>query len=123
MRNSMAKGDHRRAPQGALLCACAMALAAGAVWAASSTATELNAAQIVEKNVAARGGLEAWRKVDTMVWAGRLERSNVPATNMSFTLEMKRPNKTRFEINAMHHTTTRIFDGAQGWKSRPSGAR
>ena len=116
----MAAGDHWRAPQSALLCACAMALAAGACWAASS-ATHLSAAQIVEKNVAARGGLEAWRKVNTMVWAGRLERSNVPAANMSFILEMKRPNKTRFEINAMHKTTTRIFDGARGWKSQPGG--
>jgi hypothetical protein len=117
----MAGGDHLRGRVGALLCTCAMALAAGACWAAASSAAELSAAQIVEKNVAARGGLEAWRKVNTMVWAGRLERSNGPTANMSFTLEMKRPNKTRFEINAMHHTTTRIFDGAQGWKSRPGG--
>jgi len=106
---------------GALLCAGAMALAAGACWAASSSAAELSAAQIVEKNVAARGGLEAWRKVNTLVWAGRLERVNAQVPNMSFILEMKRPNKTRFEINAMHHTTTRIFDGARGWKSRPGG--
>jgi hypothetical protein len=117
----MSGGDHWRAPPCALLCACAMALAAGASWAASSSATELSAAQIVEKNVAARGGLEAWRKVNTMVWAGHLERANAQAPNMSFILEMKRPNKTRFEINALHKTTTRIFDGAQGWKSQPGG--
>jgi hypothetical protein len=100
------------------LCACAMALGAGACWAATAPAAGLSAAQIVEKNVEARGGLEAWRKVNTMVWMGHLERSNAPAPSMPFVLQMKRPNKTRFEINAMHQSSTRIFDGVQGWKTR-----
>ena len=78
----------------------------------------LSAEQIVAKNAQARGGLDAWRKVGSMVWIGRVETSNggMPAR---FVLAMKRPNKTRFEIVSMNRMALRVFDGAQGWKLRP----
>jgi hypothetical protein len=38
---------------------------------------------------------------------------------MPFSLEQKRPNKTRFEIDAGGQKTLRVFDGTRGWKSRP----
>ena len=72
--------------------------------------------QIVEKNVAARGGLEAWRKVQTMVWMGHMEIPGGQAPQVPFVLGQKRPNKTRFEVNAMGQKTLRIFDGKRGWK-------
>jgi hypothetical protein len=34
--------------------------------------TKLSAAEVVEKNVAARGGLLAWRAVQTLLYAGHL---------------------------------------------------
>ena len=37
------------------------------------THADLTAAQIVEKHVAARGGLQAWRAVQAMSWTGRLD--------------------------------------------------
>jgi hypothetical protein len=77
------------------------------------------AAAIVAKNVAARGGLEAWRKVQTMVWMGRLESAKAEKPSMPFVLEQKRPNKTRFEVRMMNQRTLRVFDGTDGWKSRP----
>lgn len=80
----------------------------------------LTPAQIIEKNVAARGGLEAWRKIQTMVWVGHIERAHATAPSLPFVLEMKRPNKTRFEIKAQSQRTERRFDGTQGWKQRPS---
>jgi outer membrane lipoprotein-sorting protein len=44
------------------------------VAADSKTArADLTAAQIVERNVAARGGLQAWRAVQAMSWAGEME--------------------------------------------------
>jgi len=79
----------------------------------------LSALEIVDKNVAARGGLEAWRKVETMVWTGHLESARTPAPSMPFELDQKRPNKTRFELHAMNQRTLRIFDGTHGWKSKP----
>ena len=39
---------------------------------------ELSAAQIVEKNIAVRGGLEAWHNIQTMVWIGHIETANAP---------------------------------------------
>ncbi|MHA6845391.1 hypothetical protein [Ralstonia syzygii] len=99
-----------------------------AVWAlaaclsACAGSTEQNAAgtpsvaQIIEKNAAARGGANAWRKIDSMVWIGHVESANAPA---HFVLAMKRPNKTRFEVVAMNRMALRVYDGARGWKLRP----
>ena len=90
----------------------AVALTAGA----AAHAAKLTAAQIVAKNVAARGGLEAWRKTETMIWVGQLQSARAPVPNMPFVLEQKRPNKTRFEINGVGQRTMRVFDGVRGWK-------
>jgi len=81
---------------------------------------ELSALQIVEKNVAARGGLEAWRKIQTMVWLGHIERASAGAASLPYVLEQKRPNKTRFEIKVRNQVATRIYDGTDGWKLHPA---
>ena len=41
--------------------------------AVAQTAPKLTAAQIVDKNIAARGGLQAWRSVQTMTWKGKMD--------------------------------------------------
>ena len=74
--------------------------------------------QIIAKNAAARGGLKAWRKINTMIWAGHIQSARAPAHDMPFLLEMKRPNKTHFEIKAGGAAATRIFDGEHGWTVR-----
>src|SRR5512143_2080514 len=79
---------------------------------------ELTAAQIVEKNMAARGGLDAWREIETMVWLGHVESASASSTPLPFALEMKRPNKTRFEIQVQNQKSVRMFDGIRGWKLR-----
>jgi outer membrane lipoprotein-sorting protein len=81
---------------------------------------DLSADQIVEKNVAARGGLDAWRKIETMVWMGHVDSANAPEQNLPFVLAMKRPNKTRFEITVLNKSAVRVFDGKEGWKLNPS---
>jgi hypothetical protein len=83
----------------------------------------LTADQIVEKNVAARGGLEAWRSIQTMAWTGHIETGNPPGTPMPFVLEYKRPNKRRFEIKEGHESSLRIFDGVAGWTALTSSGR
>lgn len=88
--------------------------------AADTPPQVLTAAEIVDKNVAARGGLEAWQKIQTMAWVGHIESAHAPAPNMQFALEMKRPNMTRFEIKAQNQKSVRIFDGTNGWKLRPT---
>lgn len=101
----------------AALAACS---AAGAVAANTAPAVpDLTAEQIVEKNVAARGGAEAWSKIETMVWVGHMETQGSATAPVPFVLQQKRPNKTRFELNAMGERTLRVFDGKHGWKARP----
>jgi outer membrane lipoprotein-sorting protein len=87
---------------------------------AEAGVSELSAEQVAEKNVAARGGAEAWNKIQTMVWIGHMESVRAPVPSMTFVMELKRPNKTRFEINAMGQKTVRVFDGTHGWKVQPN---
>src|ERR1700752_5473636 len=88
--------------------------------AASSALPDLSAAQIVDRNVAARGGLQAWRGVQTMSLEGKMgaggnQRSflHVPTTNsedvtlphrptdeaqLPFVMALKRPRKMRLDL-------------------------
>jgi hypothetical protein len=105
-----------------MLFACAAVVSASAL-AAIDPASALpgpgpSATQIVEKNVAARGGLEAWRRIRTMVWNGHIDSPRGPMPSVPFVLAQKRPNMTRFEMNAMGQKTQRLFDGTRGWKVR-----
>jgi hypothetical protein len=77
------------------------------------------AAEVIDRNVAARGGLGAWRKVDTMVWLGHLEHGGKETQHIPFVMTLKRPNLTRFELKEQFNSFTRIFDGTHGWKLRP----
>ena len=121
--------------------AFAVSLAAAVVDTASQS--KLTAAAIVDKNVAARGGLQAWRTVQTLSLAGKLgaggnQRSTlqvpVPGPRSSaqtlstrpaeevqlpFVMELKRPRKMRFELQFSGQTAIQVFDGANGWKLRP----
>jgi outer membrane lipoprotein-sorting protein len=105
---------------------------------------KLSAADIVNKNVAARGGLLAWRAVQTMTWEGKLgaggnQRSTLPIpvpgpkptspekfstrpveeVQLPFVMEMKRPRKMRFELQFAGKKAIQVYDGANGWKLRP----
>jgi len=64
----------------------------------------LSAAQIVEKYVAARGGRKAWNALQTMAWVGHMESNRLDSSAASFVMEMKRPDKTRFELNQQGHS-------------------
>jgi hypothetical protein len=95
--------------------ALASLLALAACKSANPTPLALTAAQVVEKNAAARGGVEAWRKVQSMAWTGHVETAN---GNAPFLLEMKRPDHTRFELTMQGQRSVRVFDGTVGWKMR-----
>jgi hypothetical protein len=109
----------------AIFATIAVLLVAGALAAARGVpAAALTAGDVVAKNVAARGGLDAWRKVETMAWTGHIESDHAPSPNMQFELAQRRPNKTRLQIHAMGGApSVRVFDGARGWKVRPSGGQ
>jgi hypothetical protein len=98
----------------------ALALCGGApAWARSLSDDAVpSAAQIVERHVAARGGLDAWRRVQTMLWVGHVESASAPAPSLPFALQMKRPDKERFELSLQSQRTVRAYDGHAGWKLR-----
>ena len=103
----------------------------------------LSAAQIVDKNVAARGGLQAWRAVQTLSLEGKMsaggnQRAALPVPvpkskefvnalprrppeelQLPFRMEMKRPRKVRVEVQFNGQTAVQVYDGANGWKFRP----
>lgn len=80
---------------------------------------ELTAAQIVDKDVQAKGGLAAWRAVQTISYTGRLEAGGKQNVQLPFVLEMKRPRKTRVEIEFQNDKAIQVYDGSKGWKFRP----
>src|ERR1700730_16029442 len=133
-----------------------------ALWAADAKAAGLTAEQIVEKHVAARGGLAAWHSVQTMSWAGKMDSgvgdsvarsqnylaqtwgSKSPSKSpkvraamsaaakgespkeeaakqvqLPFVLEMKRPGKSRIELELTGKTAIQVYDGKEGWLKRP----
>lgn len=102
-----------------VVCCGVLALSA-ALPALADTAGTLTVDQIVAKNAAARGGLEAWRKIHTMIWTGHVQSAHAPLPEMPFLLEMERPNKTHFEIKGRGEAASRVFDGVQGWTLRPA---
>jgi hypothetical protein len=83
---------------------------------AGDAAASLTAAQ---KTLAARGGEEAWQKIQTMAWIGHVESGGATARTLPFLLEMKRPNKTRFEVVSVNQKSVRIYNGREGWKVKP----
>ena len=96
-----------------------LAVAAALVRAAAGAApAQPSAEQIIAKNVAARGGLEAWRKIETLVCVGHLRGEQAPMPSMGFILEQKRPNKTRFELLGMNQKSVRVFDGRHELQGR-----
>lgn len=110
------------------------------------TQPKLSAAEIVERNVAARGGFEAWRAVQTLSYLGHLgqradqravsptprpftgaglpprPRRVMPQTPLvPFLIEYARPRKERIELRYRGRRAVQVFDGTAGWRLRPGG--
>jgi hypothetical protein len=78
----------------------------------------ITAEQIVDQSVEVRGGLKAWQKITTIIWAGHLESERSPVPSLPFELKEKRPDKSRFEINDPSQRSLRVFNGVGGWKMK-----
>jgi len=121
--------------------ALALSLTAGVDRA--SAAVTLTAEQVIEKNVAARGGLQAWRAVKALSMSGKMDAGGnesptrlaatpgVPTSGVElpkrpaeqaqlpFRLELKRERKSRLELDFRGETAVQVYDGTNGWKLRP----
>lgn len=100
---------------------CILVIAPAAANAGAARPLATSAEEVIARNVQARGGLQAWRKVDTIAWVGHLDRASLDVQRVPFAMQMKRPNLTRFELKQQFNDFTRIFDGSHGWKIRPAG--
>lgn len=58
------------------------------VAAAAQGAPKMTAAQIVDKNIAARGGVQAWRSLQTMTWKGKMDVGTGDSTARSRAVSM-----------------------------------
>src|SRR5882762_9909711 len=90
-----------------------------AIAANAPAPAKLTATQIVDRNVAARGGLEAWRAVNSLTLTGKLEAGGKTNPELPFVMKMKRPHMSRLEIRFKDQTSVQVYDGMAGWKVRP----
>jgi outer membrane lipoprotein-sorting protein len=111
--------NHASFYSGCLLSLAAAATSYGASTAPAHAPAALSADQIVERNVAARGGLAAWRAAKTLTIAGEMDAGGKPNHALPFVLKEKRPRKSRLEIVFKDQTSVQVYDGTRGWKVRP----
>jgi outer membrane lipoprotein-sorting protein len=102
-----------------LALAAAVSLACVATAAQAAGAPSLTAEQIIERNVAARGGLAAWHGVQALTLRGHMDLGGQNNIEAQFVSEMKRPRKLRFELDIRGQKAVQIYDGVHGWKIRP----
>ncbi len=79
----------------------------------------LPVAQIVDRNIAARGGLAAWRAVNSLTMSGEMDAGGKQDVRLPFVMSMKRPQKSRLEIKVQDEKAVQVWDGTHGWKVRP----
>ncbi len=83
---------------------------------AAAAAAGQTADELIEKNIAARGGLEKIRAVQSMRLTGKMTMGEETVPSV---LELKRPNKSRWEFTIGGRTAVQAFDGKSGWTIMP----
>ena len=85
----------------------------------SALAQAITADQVIEKNIAARGGLKAWQEVGSMTMTGKMDAGSKQNVQLPFVMKLKRPRMSRIEIDFAGKTAVQVYDGTNGWKVRP----
>jgi outer membrane lipoprotein-sorting protein len=77
--------------------------------------------EIIQKNLEAKGGEEAWMAVETARITGtmRMGGSAAGAIEAPFTIEFGRPDKVRVEFTMQGMTAVQAYDGTVGWSIMP----
>lgn len=88
-----------------------------AAWGCAAVVVGQTADEVVARNVAARGGAEAWRAVQSMKTSGRMDVGR--GMLVPFRLELKRPRRMRLEFEFGGATAVQTYDGTTGWKLMP----
>jgi len=77
------------------------------------TPHNLTAAEVVDKAVAAQGGVVAWSAVKTLSLSGKMETAGAI---VPFLIEEKRGRKVRLELEINGKKAVQMYDGVKGWK-------
>jgi len=76
---------------------------------------------LIARNVAARGGAEAWRAVSALRLSGQMDLGQ--GLHVPYTMEQKRPGKMCIEFEFNEQTATQCVSGDSGWKLLPFRGR
>src|ERR1700746_1744198 len=98
----------------------ASALAATAVCAQDKP--QLTADELVAKNVAAKGGADALRALQSVRFTGKML-VNEGQFQLAYVETKKRPGEVRSEATLQGMTAIQAYDGQQGWKVYPFQGR
>lgn len=77
--------------------------------------------ELIARNVAARGGVEAWRAVSSLRFTGQMDLGQ--GMHVPYVLEQKRPRKMCLEFVFDGETAVQCVDGDEGWKLVPFRGR
>jgi len=72
---------------------------------------------LIAKNVAARGGADAWHAVNTLRLEGQMDLGQ--DVHVPYVMEQKRPGKMCLEFEFDNETATQCVNGKSGWKLLP----
>src|SRR6058998_2109478 len=98
----------------------ASALAVSAVCAQDKP--QLTVDELVAKNVAAKGGADAIRALQSVRFTGKML-VNEGQIQLAYVETKKRPADVRAEVTLQGMTAIQAYDGAQGWKVSPFQGR
>ncbi|MET3119917.1 hypothetical protein AAKU64_004165 [Undibacterium sp. GrIS 1.8] len=82
----------------------------------------LSVDDLVSKNIAARGGIDAIHAMQTLRLSGKLL-VNQGQIELAFVQSFKRKGKVRQEASVQGMTQVQAYDGKQGWQIDPFGGR
>src|SRR6266436_7537488 len=72
--------------------------------------------EILAKVLAARGGLDKLRAINSERVSGQISFGDVSGP---FVVELKRPLKMHMQLTIQNQTMVRVYDGKQGWANNP----
>ncbi|HET8645288.1 MAG TPA: outer membrane lipoprotein-sorting protein, partial [Vicinamibacteria bacterium] len=85
--------------------------------AAAPAAAHPDLDEIISRHVAARGGMDKLKGVQTVRMSGRMTMG--PGIEAPVSVEVKRPRQMRMEMQFQGMTAIQAYDGTSGWMIMP----
>ncbi|MEO1369051.1 MAG: hypothetical protein AAFX50_17890, partial [Acidobacteriota bacterium] len=80
-------------------------------------AEDMTIDQVIDKNIEARGGQDAWDKVESAKITGKMTMG--PGMELPMTMYFMRPGKVRMEMEMQGQQIIQAYDGESGWQIFP----